>query len=74
MKAIKSVRHAFESGNVIITNILQGYNNQVRIDAKTRHRIADKDNFFSKWVSYQYANKLALENFGKELSEMNTFN
>lgn len=72
--AIKSVRHAFESDNVIITKIMQGYNNQVRIDAKTRHHIADKDNFFSKWVSYQYANKLALENYGKKLSEMNAFN
>lgn len=72
-QAIKSVRQVFESDNVIITKIIQGYNNQVRIDAKTRHHIADKDNFFSKWVSYQYANKLALNNYGKELNKLNTF-
>lgn len=67
MKAIKSIKQCFESDNVIITNILQGNNGVVRIDAKTRFRITGKDNFFSEWVSYKYADKLARENYGKKL-------
>ena len=73
MNAIKSTREVFESGNVIITAIHQGHNKTVRIDAKTRNRIPDANNFFSKWVSEKYANKLALENYGKKLNEFNTY-
>lgn len=73
MKAITSVKQVFESDNVIITKILQGNNNQVRIDAKTRYHVADKDNFFSKWVSFKHANKLSIDNYGKKLSDLNIF-
>lgn len=69
MKAIKSIKQAIESDNVIITNILQGNNGDVRIDAKTRFHVADADNFFSEWCSYKYANKLYKEKYGKELTD-----
>lgn len=71
-KAIKSVKQVFESGNVKITNIIQGCG-QVRIDATTRFRVPDHDNFFSKWVSVEYANRLSVENFGKKVNELNAF-
>lgn len=73
MKAIVSAKQAFESDNVIITAIHQGNRNNVRIDAKTRYHIADKDNFFSEWVSLSYANKLALSNYGKKVNEFSVY-
>lgn len=73
MKAIKSVKQAFESDNVIITKVLQGLNGMVRIDAKTRFHQADKDNFFSEWVTEKYANKLSIERFGKKVSELKAY-
>jgi len=73
MNAIKSIKQAFTDGNVIITSIHQGYNKRVRIDAKTRHRIPDTNNFFSEWCSEKYANQLALENYGKKLNEFKNY-
>ena len=70
--AISGVRECFESDNVIITKIIQGHA-YVRIDAKTRNHVADSDNFFSKWVSEAYAERLARENYGKSLSEFRTY-
>jgi hypothetical protein len=73
MKVIKSVKQAFENDDVIITKIIQGNRNNVRIDAKTRFHIADKENFFSEWVSLKYANRLALENYGKKVHQFKVF-
>jgi hypothetical protein len=72
-KAIKSVKDAFESGNVIITNIMQGYGQRVRVDAKTRFHKPDMDNRLSEWVSEKYANKLAMENYGKKVNELSVY-
>lgn len=72
-KSITTVKQAFESQSVIITKIMQGHRKNVRIDARTRFHVADQDNYFSKWVSEDYANKLCRENYGKELSEMSVF-
>lgn len=72
-KVIKSVKEAFESDNVIITKISQGNRSNVRIDARTRFHVADADNFFSEWVSFKYAEKLAKERYGKKLSELNAW-
>lgn len=72
MKAIKSVKQAFESDNVIITKIMQG-RGIVRIDARTRHHIADADNFFSEWVSFKYADKLCREHYGKGITDHSKF-
>jgi len=75
MKAIKSVKQVFEDRghNVIITKIMQGNGGSVRIDARTRHHVADADNSFSEWVSEKYANRLATENYGRKLSEFNSY-
>jgi len=73
MKAIKNVKDAFENSSVIITSIMQGHNKTVRIDAKTRFYKPDMDNFFSKWCSEKYANRLAVDNYGKSLSEMRAY-
>lgn len=72
-KAINSVKEVFESDNIIITKISQGNRANVRIDAKTRFYKADHDNFFSKWVSLDYPNKLSVERYGKKVSELNSF-
>ena len=72
MKAIKSVKQAIESDNVIVTKIIQG-RGIVRIDARTRYHIADADNFFSKWVKLSYANRLYKEKTGKAITEHPNF-
>ena len=52
-----------------ITRVLQGSNGKVRIDAQKRFydRSEGAVNFFSKWVSYSYANKIYREERGKDL-------
>ena len=71
MKSIKSAKQVFESSNVIITKVMRGINGVVRIDAKTRNWQADKDNFYSEWITLEYANKLCNENYGKNVYELN---
>lgn len=56
----------------IITRIIQG-NRCVRIDARTKFYRAAEQNYFSKWVSVNYANRLSVKYFGKKISEMNNF-
>jgi len=70
---MKSIKEVFENRNIIITNILQGKNNQVRIDARTRFHIPDARNHFSKWCSLEYANRLSQERFGKKVTELRAF-
>lgn len=71
--AIASVKEAFSSDSVIITKIMQGRGGFVRIDARTRYHVSGMNNFFSKWVSEEYANRLAIENYGKKISEFNCY-
>lgn len=73
MKAIKSIKQAFESGNIIITSISQGLSKNVRIDAKTRYHVAGQDDAFSEWCSLKYANQLARDNYGKNVNEFNCY-
>lgn len=72
-QAIKSVKEVFENESVIITKILQGSNGRVRIDARTKFHVDGKDNFFSKWVSFKYANNLAREYYGTDLFKFRQF-
>ena len=74
MKAIKSVKQVFESDNVIITSVLQGKRNRVRIDARTRFHVPDLNNFFSEWVSLLYANRLSMERYGKKVTQLKYYN
>lgn len=68
-----SIKNFFENDNIIITKILQGNSGLVRIDAKRRFPMADKPNFFYKWCSKNYAQKLALENYGKKLTDFSVY-
>ena len=73
MKAvIKSVKQAIESDSVIVTNVLNG-KNQVRIDARSRFHVADANNLFSKWVSFDYANRLYKEKTGRGITDHPNF-
>ena len=66
MKVIRSLTQVFSDDNVVITKVYNG-GNIVRIDARTRHHVADADNFFSRWYSVKYANKLSLEFRGEKI-------
>ncbi len=68
-----SIKNVINSDNWSITNIMQGYNGLIRIDAKTRNRIADGENHFSKWCSEKYANVFLKNKYGKKAHEMNTY-
>ena len=59
--------------DMIITKILQGCNGDVRIDCKRRHFKADEKNTFSEWSSRSYANRLAKENYFKEIEEFDCY-
>jgi hypothetical protein len=68
-----STREVFESDQWKIKCIYQGRNGMVRIDGVTRFHIADGINRFSKWVSVKYVNKLSLEYYGKNISDMSIY-
>lgn len=63
-----TIKEVFENDNWEITRIYQG-SKKLRVDAKTKNRVADEENFFSKWVSYGYVDKLSRENFGKGVNK-----
>lgn len=67
--AIKNVRHAVTSDNVIITKVHESIC-QVRVDAKMRFPKPDMKNTFSKWVSKNYFKKLVLEEKGRDYKEI----
>lgn len=65
-----SASKVFSSDNWIITKVIDdGRDDIVRISAKVRYRRGDEPMFFNKWISRKYANRLALEHYGKPLSE-----
>lgn len=70
MKA--TIKQVFESDNWIITAVINGLNSY-RVDAKRRFPIADEPNFFSQWGSKSYIERLARENYGKKVSQLNSF-
>jgi hypothetical protein len=67
-----SLREIFESDNWIITEILQGYDNRLRIKAKKRFA-NDTNPVFCEWGSLTYLNKLSIDNYGKKINQFNTF-
>jgi len=68
-----SLKEVFESDNWIITKISQGHNKQNRVDAKRRFPVADKSSFFSKWGNEKYLNKLAQENYDKNINDFGCY-
>lgn len=68
-----TIKEVFESDNWMITEILQGFGGNVRINAKRRFHVADKSSFFSGWCTEKYANKLAVENYGKKVTDFATY-
>lgn len=68
-----TLKEVFESDNWIITAVHQGYKRMHRVDARRRFPKADHSNFFSKWGSYNYLNRLANENYGKKLTDFSTY-
>ena len=74
MKKVSAKEVLTSNGNKwIITNMLQGYNGQIRINAKTRFHVPDEENFFSKWVSKAYANRIRREEGLKPVNELNCY-
>lgn len=70
MKSNVSTKEVFSSDNWIITKIIFG-EGIVRIDARKRFHEADEPDFFSKWVSNNYADSLARYYYGKTCSQFN---
>lgn len=67
-----SLKEVFENDNWIITKISQGYGTH-RVDAKRRFPVADESSFFSKWGSDNYLEKLARDNYGKNLRDFSNY-
>lgn len=74
MKTIKNIKQALNSNFSTNIKIKQGYNKLVRIDATARNPEADKDPFFSKWVTFKYANSIYFDLYGKKITESQNFN
>lgn len=64
---MSNVKKVITNSNWIITKVIQGRDGVVRIDAKKRFHETDKSDFFSKWVSYRYANKIYKNLYGEDL-------
>lgn len=56
-----NLKTVIDGDNWIITKALQGTNNRVRIDAKTRIYVPDGINHYSEWHSLNYVNRLRRE-------------
>jgi len=69
---MKNLKEIFESDKWLITSVSQGRGRH-RIDAKRRFPVADERNFFSKWGSNEYLEKLSMENYGKKLNEFSNY-
>lgn len=67
-----SLKKIFESDNWIITKIHNGLNSY-RVDAKRRFHVPDESDFFSKWASIDYINRLAMKYYGKKANKFNSF-
>lgn len=59
-----TTKEIFENKDIIIRQILQGFNGRIRIDAANRSYQADKENLFSNWCNKKYADSLAREHYG----------
>ena len=68
MKA--NLKEVVNSDNWIITKIIQGRHGKIRVDAKTRFHIADGVNFYSEWITKDYADRLLREKCGKKSNEL----
>jgi hypothetical protein len=68
-----TIKDVITSDNWIITEVTQGSNKDVRINAKTRNRIADGVNHFSQWCKETYANRLSNEVYGKRLTDFRCY-
>lgn len=73
MKIIKNISQALDSNFSKNIKIIQGRNKLVRIDATARFAEADKDPFFSKWITFKHAEKIYKNIYGKKLSESKNF-
>jgi hypothetical protein len=73
MKTIKNIQQALNSNFSTNIRIKQGCNGLVRIQATSRFFQADKDPFFSKWVTFKYANSIYLSLYGKKITESKNF-
>lgn len=62
-----NVKAIITSQNWVIKKVIQGRNGEVRIDAQKRFHEPDKSDFFSKWVSYRYANRIYKNLYGEDL-------
>lgn len=56
-----TLKDVITSGEWIITQVLQGSNGRVRINAKRRYHKADMPDFFSEWGTLRYINRLRAE-------------
>jgi hypothetical protein len=70
---IKNISQAIDSNCSTNIRIKQGHDKLVRITAVARFKQDDKDPFFSKWVTYNYANRIYRDLYGKNISESNNF-
>jgi len=70
---IVNISQALDSNYSTSIIIKQGYTGLVRVTATARFKKADTNPFFSKWVTYKYADKVYRELYGKKLSESINF-
>ena len=66
-----TIKDVLTSDNWIITQVMQGYNGRIRINAKPRYHIADGQNFFSEWCCKKYADSILMNEYGRKLSITN---
>jgi len=57
-----TLKDVLTNDNWVITKILQGTKNKVRIDATRRQRVADGVNTFSEWGTVTYIDSIRIEN------------
>lgn len=70
---IKNIKQALDTNYSINIKIQKGGNKLVKITSVARFRQADKNHFFCKWVTYDYANSVYRYLYGKNIDKSNHF-
>lgn len=70
---IKNTKQALDSNYSTSVTIKRGSDGLVKITAVARFKQADANPFFCKWVTYNYADQVYKQLYGKSISTSTNF-
>lgn len=70
-----TVKQVIENSETwVLKRVTKGYDGMVNVHAERRYSRGSGGNFFQKWVTYEYANRVYRSVYGKPLDESALWN